>query len=102
MDQYLGRAIIKKTTIIISGNEVMSIDDSDIYHTYLDLWKSPSEGSNMAYQDIGKRNMLKPRIDAANPTADNADQTIANAYGRRFCIPLDFELIETHMSYYQA
>ena len=28
----IGRAIIKKTTIRISGNEVMSIDDSDIYH----------------------------------------------------------------------
>ena len=30
--QNLGRAIVKKTTIKISGNEVMSIDDSDIYH----------------------------------------------------------------------
>ena len=30
--QNLGRAIIKKTTVRISGNEVMSIDDSDIYH----------------------------------------------------------------------
>ena len=29
--QYLNRAIIKKTTRRISGNEVMSIDDSDIY-----------------------------------------------------------------------
>ena len=38
--QNLGRSIIKKTTIRISGNEVMSIDDSDIYHCYVDLWKS--------------------------------------------------------------
>ena len=37
--QNIGRAIIKKTTIRISGNEVMSIDDSDIYHCYIDLWK---------------------------------------------------------------
>ena len=35
--QKLGRAIIKKTTIKISGNEVMSIDDSDIFHCYVDL-----------------------------------------------------------------
>ena len=33
--QNLGRAISKKTTIRISGNEVMSIDDSDIYHCYV-------------------------------------------------------------------
>ena len=35
--QNIGRAIIKKTTIRISGNEVMSIDDSDIYHWYVNL-----------------------------------------------------------------
>ena len=57
--QNLGRAIVKKTTIKISGNEVMSIDDSDIFHSYVDLWKSPSERMNMAYQGIGKANMLK-------------------------------------------
>ena len=46
--QDLGRAIVKKTTIKISGNEVMSIDDSDIFHCYVDLWKSLSERINMA------------------------------------------------------
>jgi DNA-binding GntR family transcriptional regulator len=46
--QNVGRTIIKKTTIRISGNEVMSIDDSDIYHCYVDLWKSPTERMNMA------------------------------------------------------
>ena len=30
--QNLGRAIVKKTTIKISGNEVMSIDDSDVWN----------------------------------------------------------------------
>ena len=30
--QNLGRAIVKKLTIKISGKEVMSIDDSDVFH----------------------------------------------------------------------
>ena len=42
--QNLGRAIVKKTTIKISGNEVMSLDDSDVYHCYNDLWKAEQEG----------------------------------------------------------
>ena len=54
VSQNLGRTIVKKTAIKISGNEVMSIDDSDIYHCYVNLWKSPSERTNMAYQCIGK------------------------------------------------
>ena len=41
--QNLGRAIIKKITIRISGNEIMSIDDSNIYHCNVDLWKTPTE-----------------------------------------------------------
>ena len=100
--QNLGRAIVKKTTIKISGNEVMSIDDSDIYHCYIDLWKSPSERLNMAYQGIGKANMLKHRIGAGNAGSDKEDEAIAKAFGTRFCIPLDFELLETHMPFYQA
>ena len=100
--QNIGRAIVKKTTIRISGNEIMSIDDSDIYHCYTDLWKSPSERINMAYQGIGDANMIKHRAGAGNATANKGDQAIANAYGNRFCIPLDFELLETHMPFYQA
>ena len=100
--QNIGRSIIKKTTIRISGNEVMSIDDSDIYHCYVDLWKSPTERMNMAYQGIGRANMLKHRVASEDATVNTGDQAIANAYGDRFCIPLDFEILETHMPFYQA
>ena len=100
--QNLGRTIVKKTTIRISGNEVMSIDDSDIYHCYVDLWKSPSERANMAYQGIGKNNMLKHRVGSGNASSDKEDEAVANVYKKRFCIPLDFELLETHMPFYQA
>ena len=100
--QNLGRAIIKKTTIRISGNEVMSIDDSDIYHCYVDLWKSSTEQMNMVYQGLGESNMLKHRVGADNATTDAEDEAIAKAYSNRFCIPLDFELLETHMPFYKA
>ena len=100
--QNIGRSIIKKTTIKISGNEVMSIDDSDIYHCYVDLWKAPTERMNMVYQGIGKPNMLKHRVGAGDASSDKEDEAIAEAYGNRFCIPLDFELLETHMPFYQA
>ena len=40
----IGRAVVKKTTIKISGNEVLSIDDSDVLHCYQDLWKTARKG----------------------------------------------------------
>ncbi|CAG2207971.1 unnamed protein product [Mytilus edulis] len=97
--QNIGRTIVKKTTIRISGNEIMSIDDSAIYHCYVDLWKSTSERLNMAYQGIGETNMLKHRVGADDKASDTGDEAIATAYGARFCIPLDFELLETHMPF---
>ena len=36
--QNIGRAIFKKKTIKISGNEVLSVDDWDVWSTYGDLW----------------------------------------------------------------
>ena len=80
----------------------MSIDDSDMYHCYIDLWKPPTERLNMVYQGIGKPNMLKHRAGAANSSTVDEDQAIAAAYHSRFCIPLDFELLETSMPFYQA
>ena len=67
----------------------MSIDDSDIFHWYVDLWKSPSERINMASQGIDKSNMLKHRVGAGNASTDAEDQAIAGAFKNRFCIPLD-------------
>ncbi|VDI53122.1 Hypothetical predicted protein [Mytilus galloprovincialis] len=56
----------------------------------------------MAYQGIGETNMLKHRVGADDKASDTGDEAIATAYGARFCIPLDFELLETHMPFYQA
>ena len=80
----------------------MSIDDNDIYHCYTDLWKPPTEWLNMVYQGTGKPNMLTHWVGAANASTVDEDQAIAAAYQSSFCIPLDFELLETHMPFYQA
>jgi len=101
--QNLGRAIVKKTTIRVSGNELMSIDDCDVYGCYTDLWKTEHERSNLAYQGIGEENMVKLRVKAGDRDTTKAeDKAISEAYGKRFYIPLDFELLESHMPFYQA
>ena len=51
---------------------------------------------------FGKANIIKHRVGAGNASADAEDQAIAGAFKNRFCIPLDFELLETHMPFYQA
>ena len=104
--QNIGRAVVKKTTIKISGNEVLSIADSDVYHCYTDLWKTASQRRNAQYQGIDEtanRNVTKLRVGAADKTTTNVkDQAVATAYGNRFYVPLDFELLESASPYYQS
>ena len=103
--QNIGRAAVKKLSIKISGNEVMSIDDSDVYYCYQDLWKTARERENAQYQGIDtttNRNATKLRVGAGDAEDVAVDQAIANAYGNRFFVPLDFELLESHMPFHQA
>ena len=67
--QNIARAIVKKTTIRISGNEVMSLYDSDVYHCYNDLWKTAQERENAQYQGIDEsdnRNTTRIKVSAGN------------------------------------
>ena len=42
----IGRAIAKKLVVKLEGNEILSIDDFDIFACYRDLWKTASEKKN--------------------------------------------------------
>ena len=42
----IGRAIVKKLAVKFEGNEILSIDDFDIFACYRDLWKIKSEKRN--------------------------------------------------------
>ena len=42
----IGRAIVKKLAVKFEGNEILSIDNFDIFACYQDLWKTASEKKN--------------------------------------------------------
>ena len=48
-------------------------------------------------------NCMKLRINTSDKSAGNArDKAIANTYGNKFIIPLDFEMLDSSAPYYQA
>ena len=75
---------------------------------YRDLWKTKSEKINAVKQgtistDGCMPNCIKLRINAGDKSAlVTQDKAIADAYGNKFIIPLDFEMLESVMPYYQA
>ena len=103
----IGRAIIKKLAVKFEGNEILSVDNFDVLACYRDLWKTKSEKRNAIRQGIISddgcmENCIKLRINAGDKNASNAqDKAIADAYGNKFIIPLDFEMLDSAASYYQ-
>ena len=104
----IDRAIIKKLAVKFEGNEIMSADDFDVFACYRDLWKTKSEKRNTIRQGIIStdgciENCIKLRINAGDKSTSNAkDKAIADAYGNKFIIPLDVEMLDSAAPYYQA
>ena len=104
----IGRAIIKKLAVKFEVNEIQSMDDFDIFACYRDLWKTKSEKKNAIHQGIISNdgcteNCIKLRINAGDKSTSNKkDSAIAEAYGNKFLIPLDFEMLDSSAPYYQA
>ena len=102
----LGRNIIRKLIVMLEGNEIISIDDYDVLYSYYDCWKTATERRNAIFQGIMEadgqtENAIRHRINATNKTNDAKDQTVASIYNNHFCIPLDFEILESSLPLYQ-
>ena len=104
----IGRAIVKKLAVKFEGNEIMSVNDFDVFACYRDLWKTKSEKRNATHQGIISddgctENCIKLRINAGDKSTSNAqDKVIAGAYENKFIILLDFEMLDSAAPYYQA
>ena len=86
----------------------MSVDNFDVFACYRDLWKTKSEKRNAIWQgtistDGCMENCIKLRINAGDKfTLNTQDKATADAYGNKFIIPLDFEMLDSAAPYYQA
>ena len=104
----IGRAIVKKLVVKFEGNEIMSVDDFYVLACYRDLWKTKSEKRNAIRQGIIStdgctENCIKLRINAGDKSTGNVQgKAIADAYGNKFIIPLDFEMLDSAAPYYQV
>ena len=104
--ENLGRNIIRKLVVKFEGNEIISIDDYDVLYSYYDCWKTATERRNAIFQgfvetDGQTENAIKQRVNATDKANNVKDQTVASIYDNRFCIPLDFEILESSLPLYQ-
>ena len=102
----LGRNIIRKLVVKLEGNEIISTDDYDVLYSYYDCWKCQTERLNTVFQGIVEADSqmegaIKHRVNAGDKANNAKDQTVASIYDNHFCIPLDFEILESSLPLYQ-
>ena len=102
----LGRNIIRKLVVKLKGNEITSTDNYNVLYSYYDCWKTATERHNAIFRGIIEaegqtENAIKHRINAGNKANNAKDQTVESIYDNRFCIPLDFEILESSLPLYQ-
>ena len=99
---------MKKLAVKFEGNEIMSVDNYNIFACYRDLCKTASEKKNAIRQGIISTegftvNCMKLRINAKDKSAlVTQDKAIADTYRNKFIIPLDFEMLDSAAPYYQT
>ena len=83
----VGRVIVKMLAIKFKGNEILDVDDFDMFAHYRDLWKTQSEKWNSVRQGIihsgsCNENCMKLQRSALDKDATNKrDDAIAKHMG---------------------
>ena len=104
----IGRVIVTKLAVKFEGNEILGMHDHNVFECYRDLWKRKLEKRNAMRQGIISNdgcteNCMKLRINAKDKNASvDQDAAIANTYWNKFIIPLDFEMLDSSIPYYQS
>ena len=101
----LGRNIIRKLVVKLEGNKIINIDDYNILYSFYDCWKTATERRNAIFQGIVEtdgqtENAIKHGINTTDKANNAKDQTVASIYNNHFCIPLDFEILESSLPLY--
>ena len=100
--------MVKELAIRFEGNEILSIDNFDIFACYRGLWKTESEKQNAVRQGIIHSSGCTEYCIKLQTNALDKDDTykrdaaITNASENKLIIPLDFKMLDSAMPYYQS
>ena len=95
----VGRALVKKNVLMLGSKDIDTINNSDIYETYKDLYLSEKESEERLLQGIQSANGLKVCLGAikADSTAlkmTTQENAIKKMFDKRFAILLNFDFLK--------
>ena len=99
----LSRNLISGIKVKLQGNEIISFTHADVFHNFKDNWLYEKVSRNETYRGLEKDNVSKLRLGAADAQAganNGKDKALADAFGNRYAIPLDIDILATHEPFY--
>ena len=96
----VGRALVTKKVLMVGSKDIDTINHSDIYDSYKDLFLSKKEREERLLEGIQSANGLKARVgaekaeDGAALILTTQENAIKKTFGKRFEIPLDFDFFK--------
>ena len=100
----LGRNLVSKLVVRWGTQTILDVDYYNLIATFKDLWLSEEERKNRIFQGIQgeKLRALRSGVTEANVLAETAsDKILKSVFGKKYKIPLDFELFSTHGPLYK-
>ena len=91
------RALVNKKVLMLGSKDTDTINNSDIYDTYKDLYLSKKEREKKLLQGIQLANGFKARtgakkVDGTAMAVTAQEKAIKKTFDKSFAIPLDFDL----------
>ena len=94
----VGRALAKRKVLMLGSKDIDTINNSDIYDAYRDLYLSKKEREEKLLQGIQLGNGLKALItkkaDSTALTVTTQENAIKKTFDKRFAILLDFDFFK--------
>ena len=99
----VGRNIVNRIKVKFAGECLLDLNRYDLYHTYKDLFMWPKERDLLIEQGVGSADLRKIRskiVTASEPSNATDEKALLTAYGTKYVIPLDFEILKNHGVFY--
>ena len=99
--ENLGRNLVSKLRVKWGATNILEIDHYSLYSTYKDLWLTGEERDNKIFEGIQPETMRKLRSGVTVADANDKQKMLKKVFGKKYVIPLDFELLSTHAPFYK-
>ena len=95
----VGRALVKKKVLMLGSKDIDTINNSDVYDTYKDLYLSEKECEEKLLQGRQSATGLKVRVgakkgDGTAAVVTTQENVIKKTFDKRFTIALDFDFFK--------